>query len=191
MCRILLMAVTGLAVLAGSACMRPPSVREASQLASVRLALMKAQASRQQQLIVSHRSVLAASIAESQERANVFQSRNEDIPLIWQVRQSAQDKQNARFMTELRARDGMLLTDPYALVRRPIFEPPPAQPANVSGLDVAMKALQRLGSERGLSNKESLDFMFGVAGRVEIPKQTAPASPPPTSTPATPASATP
>jgi hypothetical protein len=163
--------------------MRPPSVREASQLASVRLALMKAQATRQQQLIVSQRSTLAAAIGESRERANVFESRNEDIPILWRVQQSARDKANLRFLAELKARDEIILADPYALVRRPVFDAPPAVPANVSGLDVAIMAMDRLGGDRSLDHGETLEFLFGVAGQVEIPKQTAPATQSPATTP--------
>lgn len=138
---------------------------------------------------MSQRSSLAASIGESRERANVFESRNDDIVLLWRVRQSTRDKTNIRFLSELKAKDDVLIADPYALVRRPVLDAPPALPANVSGLDVAIKAMERLGGDRALSNGETLDFLFGVAGRVEIPKQTAPEQP--QSTPAASSGATP
>jgi hypothetical protein len=135
---------------------------------------MKAQASRQQQIMGGQLVTLAASVAESEQRGQVFRGRNEDLPLIWRVRQTDLDKQRVRFLAELGSRDDALLADPYLLARRP---PPPiyrASSVDAGGLDVALEAMTRLGSGEQLSPTEASAFLFDVLGKIELPKQERP-----------------
>ena len=161
-----------IAAAATSGCM-PTTVRTAAELASARLTAMKAQASRQQQLIAAQRASLARSTAESQERARLFEGRNADLPVAWRVRE---EKRKTLFLNELQSRDAALEADPYLLVRKPPAPTFATSAPSVGGLDTAIDALKRMGGDGAMDANEIGAFLFDVAGRIELPKQQAPAT---------------